>query len=216
MAPPGFHASAHALLGFNRLAIAICCASCWPSRAGKFEQTSTLNPLNGWIARDACSGIAHFLQAKNIGGELREIAMDRTNLPIFFGARSIGTPAGEPLDVPKSGGDRDGRTNRGWRYRGWGSGLGAESANEESGGKQSREKSGEHGGRVTEGCRRWRDSLGGIERSALDVWNAGEARNNWHRATEHAVNLIASGCHPWRMILLSCSRAACSAFSSSS
>ena len=50
--------------------------------------------------------VADFLEADDVGVELREVAMDGPNLPIFFGARSIGPAAGEPLDIPKGGRDR--------------------------------------------------------------------------------------------------------------
>ena len=72
--------------------------------------------------------------------------MDGANLPIFFGARSIGPPAGEPLDVPKGGGDGGRRARGGDGGRGvvWAKSVPARKAS----GEERSEKSGGHGGRV--------------------------------------------------------------------
>src|SRR5205823_14634301 len=94
-------------------------------------------------------GIAHFLQADDIGIELSQITMDRANLAIFFVTRCIGPTAGKPLDVPKGRRDCGRRTGGGERGKGGRRYLRAESAGEESNQKQSSEKSGGHGNTVT-------------------------------------------------------------------
>jgi hypothetical protein len=91
--------------------------------------------------------IADFLQTDNVGRDLFDIAMDGANLPILFGARRVGPPAGKPLDVPKGGGD-GGRGIGGRRRRGWRGCLGGEVAGEEGDDEESQEKAGGHGGKI--------------------------------------------------------------------
>ena len=97
-----------------------------------FESAQRLDGEGGMLE------IAHFLQADDVGGELPEIAMDCANLPIFFGARSVGPPAGKPLDVPKGGGDGGRRTDAGATAERARSCLGGESSGEEGDREESR------------------------------------------------------------------------------
>jgi len=56
--------------------------------------------------------IANFFEGDDVGIQWGKIGMDRFDLPVFFGARSVWAAAREPLDVPEGDGELS------WRW-GW-------------------------------------------------------------------------------------------------
>ena len=71
----------------------------------KIRADINLESTQGLNGKGRVFEIADLLQTDDVGANLLDVAMDGANLPILFGARRIGPPAGEPLNVPKGGGD---------------------------------------------------------------------------------------------------------------